>query len=237
MNHLHVLTAAVDVSEQTKQQFPQSHSGYLLWQDEKLRWHRCWCHAEFKDTMFFIYEDSSEEVLLKSFNLENTSTRSDIQLYADTERDNCFIISGVVFDSVGVGMSSTDVDLVNSHPADVHLAAYTESERRRWTEVLHLVSSVRDSGRLSLSTLDGHSGLPPYISAADSTSSSSNFSSNRNSVVSNTSSLVNAHRISSRTESFEGARDLGLVEESKKVVSVKQQQPLPPPPPRRSLQV
>lgn len=145
----------------------------------------------------------------------------------DTERDNCFVISGVIFSS---GITSTDVDVGNS-PVDVYFAAYTDSERRKWAEILQLVSSVRDSGRLSLSTLDGHSWLAPFVSTTESTSSSSNFSSNRDSVVSNTSSLVNnAHRMSSRTEIGEGAKDLALLDESKTLSLTKQQQPLPSPP-------
>lgn len=177
-----------------------------------------------------MYEDSSEDVLLRSFCLENTSTRCDCQLVTESERDNCFVISGVVFEGAGLGASSTDVDHGTSTAVDVCLAAYTESERRKWTDVLQLVSSVRDSRRFSLSTVDSHSWLAQFVSATESTtSSSSNFSSNRDSVISNASSLLNAHRMPSRTENGEGAKESALFEESRKL-SVKQQQPLPSPP-------
>ena len=222
-------TVAADASEPSKQQLVQDHSGYLLWQDDKFRWRRCWCHAEYRDNVFSMYEDSSEEILLRSFSLENTVTKCDAQLAADTERENSFVISGVVFDSAGVGTGATDTEPATSPAVDVCFAAYSESEQRKWMEVLQLASSVRDSCRLSLSTIDSHSWLGQFVSAAESTtSSSSNFSSNRDSVVSNASSLPNAHRnMSSRTEIGDGGKDSALLEESKKA---KQQQPLPSPP-------
>ena len=213
---------AVDISDPTKQPFVQNHSGYLLWQDEKLRWRRCWCRAEYHNTYLYIYDDSNEEVLLKSFSLENTSTKCEDQCPTETdlERENSFVISGVIFES----SISAEANTGSSH-IDVHFAAYTDSERRKWTEVLQMVSSVRDSGRLSLSTLDGHSWVPSFVAAVDTTSSSSNLSSNRDSMVSNSSSLMN--RMSVKTDIAENVKD---VYSDDKSISTKQQQPLPCPP-------
>ncbi len=185
------------MSEPPKQSFPQNHSGFLLWQDEKMRWRRCWCRVEYHDSNLYIYDDSNEEVLLKSFSLENTSPKYEEQSLTEiSERENSFVITGVQLEQ------STD-----SSTVDVHFAAYTDSERRKWTDILKVVSaSVRHSGRISLSALDGQTWSSSFVTVVDSASSSSNFSSNRESMVSDSSFLMN--RLSGKTDNGENAKDV-----------------------------
>ena len=213
-----------DLSESAKQSFPQSHSGYFLWQDEKQRWQRCWGRVEYRSACLYIYEDSNEEVLLKTFSLESTTTKYEDQSLteANFEKENSFVVSGVNLES----SVSSESSLVKSC-VDVHFAAYTDSERRKWTEIFQLVSSsARDSGRLSLSTLDNHAWTSSFSAAVDSTSSSSNFSSNRDSMVSNSSSLIN--RMSARADIGDNIKE--VVNSEDKLMSTKQHQPLPCPP-------
>lgn len=206
----------------------QSHSGYLLWRDDKLRWHRCWCKAESRDMRFYIYEDTNEEILLRSFTLENVTVRYMHKgQTADSEKDNCLILSGILYDALGE--SSGNKMEASITPIDVCFAAYTDSEYKKWKDVLKLlqvnVVSSRDSTRISL-LLDGN----PWSSAVahdSASSSSSNFSSNRDSIVSNTSSLHNTHRMSSRSDLGEG-KEFG--EDTKSLSLSKQLQPLPSPP-------
>ena len=216
-----VLCAGGDNPEQLRASTFVSHSGYLLWQDEKLRWHRCWCKAENRDMRFYIYEDNSEEVLVRSFSLEGPTTHFEGPL-TDQGKDNCFLITSVLYDAIG---GSHEMEASTS-PIDVHLAAYTDTEGKKWKEILQQLLLSHDAAKSLLPTLDGNaSWLAPVLSRDSASSSSSNFSSNRDSVVSNTSSLVNTFRMSSRSDFGEG-REHSLAES----LSSKQQQPLPSPP-------
>jgi len=189
-----------------------------LWQDEKHRWQRSWGRVEYRNASLYIYEDSNEEVLLKTFSLENTITKYEDQSLteANFEKENSFVVSGVNLDP------SAESGLEKSC-TDVHFAAYTDSERRKWTEIFQLVStSARDSGRLSLSTFDNQVWPLSFSAVVDSASSSSNLSSNRDSMVSNSSSVMN--RMSARA-------DIGdNIKEAEEKYTVKQHQPLPCPP-------
>lgn len=193
-----------------------------MWQDDKLRWHRCWCKAENRDMRFYIYEDNSEEVLLRSFSLENSTTRFDGQV-TSIGKDNSFLVSGVLYDAVkasnGYEMEASTV------PVDVYLAAYTDSECKKWKDMFHWLLSSHNSIQVPLSSSDGNSWLSPVLALDSASSSSSNFSSNRDSMVSNTSSLVNACRMSSRSD-----LEHTSAEDSARVSVSKQQQPLPSPP-------
>lgn len=211
--------------DQPKAPLPFNHSGYLLWQDDKMRWRRSWCRAEYRDMRLYIYEDNNEEILLRSFSLENTSTHFDGQVVVDTGKDNSFVISEVLYDALG-GSSGNEME-ASTVPVDVHFAAYTDSECKKWKDILLQLSS-RDSVGISFSIPDGNSWLPNM--AHDSTSSSSsNLGSNRDSMISNTSSLVNTHRMSSKSDLGEG-KDHGLPDDPRILSVSKQQQPLPSPP-------
>lgn len=210
-------------SEQVRTSTFVSYSGYLLWQDEKLRWHRCWCKAENRDMRFYVYEDNTEDVLLRSFSLENTLTHFEGPV-KDLGKDNCFLIAGVLYDAIG-GSSGNEMEASTS-PVDVYFAAYTESEWKKWKDILFQLLQCCDSARTMLST-DGNAWLAPILSHDSASSSSSNFSSNRDSVVSNTSSLVSTFRVSSRSD-IEG-KDQILADDGKTFPS-KQLQPLPLPP-------
>lgn len=198
-----------------------SFSGYLLWQDEKVRWRRCWCKAENRDMRFYIYEDNSEDVLLRSFSLENITAHFEVH---DSGKDNSFLVSGVLYDAI-CGNSGNEME-ASTIPVDIYFAAYTESECKKWKNSLHQVLIARDSARSSLSILDGHSWLAPILPHDSTSSSSSNFSSNRDSLLSNTS---NTWRISSRSDIGEG-KEHNMVDDGKAFSSSKQQQPLPSPP-------
>lgn len=221
-----IFLAVGDNPEQLKASTFTNYSGYLLWQDEKLRWHRCWCKAENRDMRLYVYEDNSEDVLLRSFSLDNTTTHFEGPV-RDLGKDNCFLIAGVLYDAIG-GSNGNEMEASTS-PLGVYFAAYTDSEGKKWKDVLHQLLLSRDSAKTMLSTLDGNAWLSPVISHDSASSSSSNFSSNRDSVVSTTSSLVNTFRMSSRSDLGEG-KEHSLADDGKSLSSTKQQQPLPSPP-------
>ena len=177
---------------------------------------------------FYIYEDINEEILLRSFSLENTTTEFGGHVIVDSGKDNSFMVSGALYDALGV---STGNEMeASSSPVDICFAAYTDSELKKWKDVIQLLSSCRDSTDISLSLLDGNSWLPQVNMVHDSTSSSSsNFSSNRESLISNTSSLVNTHRMSSRSDLGDG-KEHTFADDAKSLSVSKQQQPLPSPP-------
>ena len=195
-------------------------TGYLLRRDE-YRWHRSWCKADNKEMKFSIYEDSNEEVLVRAFSLENASAQFNIQPTQEIDKDHCFIISGIVD-----GRSEKEGNSSNGN--ELYFAAYTEAEYQQWKDALHLLTASRESGRLSF--------LDPSQGGQDSTStSSSNFSSNRESMVSTASSLLYSSRFSGRSESPTRGRSLDrdhslMVDDSKALSLAKQQQPLPSPP-------
>ena len=197
-------------------------TGFLLRRDE-YRWHRSWCKAHSKDMKFYIYEDSNEEVLVRSFSLEGASAQFSLPPMQEIDKDHCFLIAGV-FDG------SPDKDGGSSGGDEIYFAAYTETEYRQWKDALHLLTASRESGQSSLSFLDASQG------GQDSTStSSSNFSSNRESMISTASSLLYSYRFSGRSESPTRGRSLDrdhslVVDDTKALSLAKQQQPLPSPP-------
>lgn len=220
---LSVLVA--DNSEQINAPPFSNNSGYLLWQDEKVRWRRGWCKAEHRDLRFYIYEDNSEEYLLRSFSLENTTTYLEGQV-SDSGKDNCFSVRGVLYDAIG-GNSGNQME-ASTTPLDIFFAAYTELECKRWKEILLSLLPNSESAQ-TLTAFDSNSWLAPILPQDSASSSSSNFSSNRDSVISNTSSLVNAYRAFSRSD-LGDVRDHALYDDGKTLSVSKQQQPLPSPP-------
>ena len=209
------VTPSGELADQLRK-FPSvAQAGFLLRRDEKCRWHRSWCKIDSKDVRFSIYDDNNEEVLVHSFTLENASVQ---QLGAqEFEKDHCFVISGITADIVG----GSENENLNSD--EIIFAAYSEAELRQWGEVLHLLTCSRESARNSF----------PYIDSSTSTSSS-NFSSNRDSMISTTSSMFYAARNQNRADSPPRSksleRDQQVSDEMKVLSLTKQQQPLPPPP-------
>ena len=212
-------------TEQTKAPPLSSLSGYLLWQDEKVRWRRVWCKVESRDMRFYVYEDNTEDVLLRSFSLENSTTRLESQV-CDAGKDNCFLVSGVLYDAIG-GNDGNEME-ASITPVDIYLAAYTESECKNWNSILqHLL--CRETTKNLLPVVDANAWPSTGLPQDSASSSSSNFSSNRDSIVSNTSSLVNTFRVSSRSDLGEG-KEIPFMDDSKNLSLSKQQQPLPSPP-------
>ena len=219
---MHLVTG-LDDSELQKIPHPFTNviSDYLLWQDEKGRWRRCWCKAENRDLRFYIYEDNNADVLLRSFSLENIQANFEDQVI-NSGKDNSFLLSGVLFDAIGG--SGTNRMEATTTPIDIYFAAYTESEGKKWKDILHqLISSSESAGSF---TLDSSSWLTPVLPHDSASSSSSNFSSNRDSMVSNTSSL---YRAIPRSELGDGKEHF-LLEGGRTLSVSKQQQPLPSPP-------
>jgi len=172
---------------------------------------------------FCIYEDSNEEVLVRSFSLESASAQFGLPPMQEIDKDHCFLITGI-FDG------PSEKDSGTSGGDEIYFAAYTETEYRQWKDALHLLTASRESGQSSLSFLDASQG------GQDSTStSSSNFSSNRESMISTASSLLYTYRFSGRSESPTRGRSLDrdhnlMVDDTKTLSLAKQQQPLPSPP-------
>ncbi len=215
---------AGESSEQPKASPLTSLSGYLLWQDEKVRWRRVWCKAESRDMRFYIYEDNTEDVLLRSFSLENDTTHLECQV-GDSEKDNCFLVSGVLYDAIG-GNNGNEME-ASTVPVDVYLAAYTESECKNWNSILQQLLS-HDGVKIT-PVVDANSWSSTLLPQDSASSSSSNFSSNRDSMISNTSSLVNTFRVSSRSDLGEG-KEMASLDDGRNLTLSKQQQPLPSPP-------
>ena len=170
---------------------------------------------------FYVYEDNNEDVLLRSFSLENIIVHFEDQL-AISGKDSSFLFNGVLFDAIG-GSGANKMDASTS-PVDVCFAAYTDLECKKWKDVLHHFLSTCESAKTMWHVMDGSSWPMPTIQDSAS-SSSSNFSSNRDSVISNTSSLINTCRLPTKSELEHSVSDNG------RTLSIpKQQQPLPSPP-------
>ena len=188
---------------------------------------------------FSIFEDNNEEVLVKSFSVENTTPRFGSATIPDCDKENCFTISGIsniVGDHPSSVAMTPDSDIAPTLSAtspqfsdEIYFAAYSDADLRQWKEALHMLTSSRESGRISINILEGGSWLSPAAHDSASTSSS-NFSSNRESMISTTSSLwANTNRMSARSETLD--REQPVSDEFKAMSLTKQQQPLPSPPP------
>ena len=162
-----------------------SHSGYLLRRDDKYHWHRSWCCLASRDMKFYIYEDNNEEALVKSFSIENTIPRFGFSTIPDCDNEKCFMISGITHgvgghhDSVAMTPEGeTAPTLTASTPQtndEIYFAAYSDADLNKWKEILHLLTSSLESGRISI---EGGAWLSPAGHDSASTGSS-NFSSNR----------------------------------------------------------
>ena len=184
---------------------------------------------------FYIYEDNNEESLVKSFSVENTTPRFGSSTIPDCNKENCFTIAGIthsVGDPHASGAMTPDGEaaptLTASSPQsdEIYFAAYSDADLLKWKEALHLLTSSRESGRISM---EGGAWLSPAGGHDSASTSSSNFSSNRESMISTTSSLAANNRISVRSDTLD--RDHPITDDFRAMSLTKQQQPLPSPPP------
>ena len=220
--------ASSDTPEQKKGLPAVIQSGFLLRRDDKYRWHRCWCKTDSKEMKFFIYEDSNEDELFRSFSLEDTSVQFLPQPSLECDKENCFSISGVVDrlaePEVGGGTTTTDL----------YFAAYSDSEYQQWKDMMHILTETGDSARMSISSFLDTNQWVPQAGPDSASTSSSNFSSNRESMISTTSSqtlqLPKFHASDSPPRVKVGDHERTGADETKSLSVTKQQQPLPSPP-------
>ena len=207
-------------------------TGFLLKRDDKFRWHRYWCRVDGKDTKFFVFSDSHEEGLIKSVPLVTVTTSfGSPQATADCDKENCFVLTGTADAGEESGSGVTE---------EVYLAAYSDVDYHQWRAAFSILTGTRDSMRMSSGSLldSSHWGtLPPTHDTAS--ISSSNFSSNRESVISTTSSLPYALRLPNHESPPRGRSPLEQVAGAgdTSTLSSKQMQPLPSPPPAVSIYV
>lgn len=188
---------------------------------------------------FFIYEDLNEETLIRSFSLDGVSTKFGPRPVPESDKENSFTICGIgcVIEPLNVTSTPSDPNGLNHPPPtstsssvptdEMYFAAYSEADYRQWKDVLHMLTASRDSSRISFSFLDSTQWLS--AGAHDSTStSSSSFGSNRESMISTTSSVLN-NRIS-KIDTGESRGEHALANDLKGLSASKQQQPLPSPP-------
>ena len=190
----------------------------------------------------FIYEDLNEEILIRSFSLDGVSTRFGPHPVPDSDKENSFAICGIGIaieplivpttesnESNGLVSPAPPTSTGSSTIDEAYFAAYSESDYRQWKDVLHMLTSSRESSRISLSYLDN----AQWLGTHDSTStSSSSFGSNRESMISTTSS-VNRNSAGKMELSEVSKLDPptgGGGEDMRKLSAAKQQQPLPSPP-------
>ena len=178
---------------------------------------------------FSIFSDSNEESLLKQLPLETVTSLFGPPQANECDKENCFILSGIL-DGGSEGESGTS--------EEIYLAAYSEADYHQWRSALSLLTGSRESVRMSsASFLDGAQwGVLP-IGQDSASTSSSNFSSNRDSMISTVSSLPYGLRLPGHDSPPRGRSPLeqGVSAGDAQMVSNKQQQPLPSPPPAVSV--
>ena len=204
------------------------HSGFLLKRDDKYRWHRYWCRIDSKDMKFLVFSDSHEETLLKSISLATVTSSFAVPQAtqaAECDKENCFTLSCVVDSGEESGGGIIE---------EIVLAAYSDVDYQQWRSVVTALTGNRDSLRISSASLldSSHWGIVPPGHDAASTSSS-NFSSNRESIISTTSSLPYTLRLPNHESPPRGRSPLGQGSSigDTSSLSSKQLQPLPSPPP------
>ena len=201
-----------------------SQAGFLLKRDDKYRWHRYWCRIDSQDMKLLVFSDSHEETLVKSIPLVTVTTSFGIPQATECDKENCFILS-----CVADGGEESGGGVIE----DIVLAAYSDVEYQQWRSTLTILTGTRDSLRMSSGSLleSAHWGtLPPGHDAAS--TSSSNFSSNRESVISTTSSLPYMLRLPNHESPPRVRSPLGQGSSigDTSSLSSKQLQPLPSPP-------
>ena len=207
-------------------QMPAVHqASFLLKRDDKFRWHRYWCKTDSKDMKFSIFSDSNEERLLKQLPLETVTSLFGPPQTTDCDKENCFILSGMID---GGAESETGTS------EEIYLAAYSEADYHQWRSTLSLLTGSRESVRMSsASLLDGSQWGAPIFALDSASTSSSNFSSNRESMISTISLLPSSLRLLGHDSPPRGKSPLeqGISAGDSHTLSNKQQQPLPSPPP------
>ena len=175
---------------------------------------------------FFVFNDSHEDTLVKSVPLATVTTSfSSPQTAVESDKENCFVLTGTA-DAGEESGSGTSEEIV--------LAAYSDVDYQQWCSAFSILSGTRDSMRISSGSLLDSSHWAPLPPSHDTAStSSSNFSSNRESVISTTSSLPYTLRLPSHESPPRGRSPLeqGAVVGDTSTLSAKQMQPLPSPPP------
>ena len=200
-------------------------AGFLLKRDDKYRWHRYWCRVDGKDMKFSIFSDSNEETLLKQLPLVTVTSLFGPPQTMECDKENCFIISGILD-----GGSEGE----NGSSEEIHLAAYSDVDYQQWRAALSLLTGTRESVRMSsASFMDSTQWSLPSADVDAASTSSSNFSSNRESMISTTSSLPLILRPPSHDSPPRGRSPLeqGVSAGDTSTLSSKQLQPLPSPPP------
>lgn len=212
-------------------QIPSVHqSGFLLKRDNKCqyRWHRYWCKVDGRDMKFFIFSDSNEETLVKRLPLATVTSLFGPPQTTECDKENCFILSGIL---------DGGIEGENGISEEIYLAAYSDVDYQQWHTALSLLTGTRESVRISSASFLDASQWSTLIASNDTAStSSSNFSSNRESMISTTSSLPYTLRLPSHDSPPRGRSPLeqGVSIADTGTVSNKQQQPLPSPPPEVS---
>lgn len=198
------------------------HTGFLLKRDDKYRWHRYWCKLDGKDMKFSIFNDSNEETLVKRFPLVTVKSSFGPLQATECEKENCFVLSGTI-DGGNEGE--------HGNTEDVYLAAYSDVDYQHWHAALTLLTGTHESLRMSSASFLENT---QWASAHDNTStSSSNLSnSNRESIVSTTSSLPYILRLPGQESPPHGRSplDQGASTGDTGGLPSKQLQPLPSPP-------
>jgi hypothetical protein len=196
-------------------------TGFLLRRDDKYRWHRYWCKADSKDMRFHIFSDSTEETVIKSVPLATVTASFGAVQAIECDKENCFVLFAVADTGEGI--------------EEIYLAAYSDVEYQQWRSVLSILTGSRDSMRISSASLLDSSQWAALAPGHDNAStSSSNFSSNRESVISTTSSLPFGLRVPSHDSPPRGRSPLeqgAVAPGDTGTLSSKQLQPLPSPPP------
>ena len=204
------------------EQIPSVHQcGFLLKRDDKYRWHRYWCKVDSKSMTFYIFNDSNEETLVKCIPLATVTSLFGSQA-SEGDKENCFVLSSV-----------TDVGTEGDNE-DIYLAAYSDVEYQQWHSAMSMLSGTRESVRMSsISFLDGSQWGTVAPGHENASTSSSNLSSNRESMISTTSSLPYILRIPSQDSPPRGRSPLeqGVSAGDTSTLLSKQLQPLPSPPP------
>ena len=171
---------------------------------------------------FSIFSDSNEETLVKRLPLE-TLTSSLLQA-TECDKENCFVLSGTIDGGNEGENGSTEV---------VYLAAYSDVDYQHWHAALTLLTGTRESLRMSSFLENVQWGA--FASGQDNTStSSSNVSnSNRESIISTTSSLPYILRLPGIDSPPRDRSPLNQDANTGDTGSLpsKQLQPLPSPPP------
>ena len=183
-------------------------TGFLLRRDDKYRWHRHWCKVDSKDMKFFIFNDANEELLIKQLPLERVTTIFNPPQTAECDKENCFILSGILDGNIEGESESSE---------EIYLAAYSEADYHQWRAVLSLLTGTNESVRISSASF-----LDSSQWGVQSTGNDIVSRSNRESMISTASFLPSGMYLPGHDSGISSG-DVSTL--------LKQHQPLPSPPP------